>query len=119
MKQTVLNFATKIPTSTQVIDRIIGGVCPLIATRETNTSTKEEDKQIICKFKLKPGAFFCNGLLAKKYLNDISVQGGIKSLTKYCKLADNFEYKFGVVHGTISVQSIFNVDCTGSTGTVR
>ena len=47
-----------LPTSTQVIDRMIGGVCPLIATGDTNTSTDEEDKQIICEFKLKPGAFF-------------------------------------------------------------
>ena len=57
--------------------------------------------------------------LQKKDLNDISVQGRIKTLTKYCKLAENDKYKFGVVCGTISVQSIFNVDCTGSTGTVR
>ena len=118
LKQTVLSFAPKSPNTSQVRDRIAGGVCPLIA----NNDISEEEAAISRVYEMSSSNNdVCQGIISKKDLENKSVQGGIKFIMKYCNMSteSSLHYKFMIVHGPDSVWSIFCSICKKSTEKVR
>ena len=123
MKQSLLPFATKKPTPTQVRARIIGGVCPTLAPGDPK---EQEDEDIIAYFEAEKSiqekeVTNCQGILAKKDLTDKTVQQGINLSLKYCSLLSSKkdDYKVGNIMGNELIKSVFCNECTGSSESVR
>ena len=109
IKQSVLPFDTTTPSTKQISDRITGGMCPTLASGDS-VATEVVESNIQCvavSIRNKDSVpIFCEGVLVKKDLTDVSVQEGIK----YTLLIPNQDFKYNQVCGLASVRSIYVVN---------
>lgn len=123
---TDISSGTSAPTNANDQDTTLGDVYP-ITTSSCSSATKEEEENTIMSFfevdnlANEKKEVFCQGILAKKDLTDITVQGGIKYTLKYCDFEDTekWGYNYGIVKGTTRIQSLFSNECTGTSETVK
>ena len=116
-KQIVLPFATLNPSDSQVRDRIVSGVCPVVAAG-SDTEVLNQYKSLTTKSNQPK---FCNGVLGHKDLSNAEVQGGISTVMKYfaSDVDEEGEYKFSTVRGMSNTVSLFCKTCTGGSETVK
>ena len=119
LKQSILPFAP-------LRERIIGRVCPATVA-DVDTDVGDDTLKQTFEMKKVPNMegnsseVFCNGMIAKKNLTDTNVQNGIMFTCKYFKTSEveKCGYKYSIVRSTSSMHSIFSINCTGGSETVR
>ena len=100
LRQSTLNVCLIPLSSRQIHNQISLGVCPTL-TSGNDASQDEVRLNLTCHFEAKKASIhFCQGVLAKKYLVNQAVQGGISYILKYMASSTYDGYKFAVVQGT-------------------
>ena len=113
LKQSILPYASSNPSRLEIRERIVGRVAPSLAFG--NTVAREEVLRHVESVQLTNNSVYCNSLIAKKDLSDVTVQGGIKACMKYLPAAnvEKSGYRIGQIEGTESLFSLFSEHCTG------
>ena len=115
--QSILTFATKEPTPTQVYNRIVHGDVPVQLASPANWNTvAEEEARFYDNVNMieKGDNKNCCGILAKKDLSNPVIQKGLFYLKKYCFQDDTMEFCVRKVYESEQTLSFFATACSGS-----